>query len=88
MCCKPELCKNQRTCKKPLLADLQYKSRHTCRQVNSHFQNKYSVMGVMKYVSVGVVGEAARAAKGSGADRAAIGWPGGRVTILNWFLMF
>lgn len=41
-------------------------------------------MGVMKCVSVGVVGEAARAAEG----REAIGRPGGGVVILDWFQMF
>lgn len=42
----------------------------------------------MKYVSVGVVGEAARVAKGSSADREAVGRPGGGVVILDCLQMF
>lgn len=42
----------------------------------------------MKYVSVGVMGEAAHVAKGSSADRKAIGRCGGGVVMLDWFQMF
>lgn len=85
---KPEQKRLVNLAEKASPAGLQYESRRTCWQVNTHFQNKPSVTGVMKCVSVGVEGEAARAASGSSADREAIGPPGGGVVLLAWFQMF